>query len=245
MAPIGEIPISEIFGPTTQGEGKSQGLRVVFVRTGFCNLKCPWCDTKFTWDRDNYDLDKEIHNMASIDIVTEVKRLAPDVKRVVISGGEPMVHQPELITLLTLFKYEKYMVEIETNGTIEPKNRFLELIDQINCSPKTSNSGPYNTSAMRDKPEAMKKFVANEKTNFKFAICGEKDMTEIEEFISRYGVNRNRIYLMPQAQTREEYFRIDEGGVSFDTRVQIMANRYGLLFSSRLQIHYWGNERGH
>mgnify|MGYP001618650618 CR=1 FL=1 len=245
MTSIGEIPISEIFGPTTQCEGKSQGLRVVFVRTGFCNLKCGWCDTKYTWDGDSYDLDKEIHNMTTIDIVTEVKRLAPDVKRVVISGGEPMIHQPELITLLTLFKYEKYLVEIETNGTIELKNRFLELIDQINCSPKTSNSGPDNTPATRDRPEAMKKFVDSEKTNFKFVVGGEGDLPEIEDFILRYGISKDRVYLMPQASTKEEYFRIDESGISFDTRVQRMAIDHGLHFSSRLQIYYWGNERGH
>lgn len=37
------ILISEIFGPTIQGEGSLIGRATVFVRTGGCDFRCNWC----------------------------------------------------------------------------------------------------------------------------------------------------------------------------------------------------------
>ncbi len=240
------MKVNEIFGPTIQGEGKSLGDRVIFLRLSRCNLACIWCDTPETWNWEDtlfkhprkFDSKKEIHEMSYVEIMAELKRLGSDVKKIVISGGEPMLQQDKLIVLLMMLKLDGYLAEIETNGTIEPRDEFLEIIDQINCSPKTSNSGEDNTLEMRERPEALKKLVANEKTNFKFVVSGEGDLPEIEDFISRYGINKNRVYLMPQAQTREEYFAIDIG-------VQRVANDHELQFTSRLQMYYWGNKRGH
>ena len=39
----------EIFH-SIQGEGANIGKPAVFLRLGFCNLKCTWCDAKYTWD---------------------------------------------------------------------------------------------------------------------------------------------------------------------------------------------------
>ena len=41
------IRISEIFGPTIQGEGPLVGRPTVFVRTGGCDYRCTWCDTLY------------------------------------------------------------------------------------------------------------------------------------------------------------------------------------------------------
>src|ERR1700720_3417957 len=41
------IRISEIFGPTIQGEGPLTGRPTVFVRTGGCGYRCAWCDTLY------------------------------------------------------------------------------------------------------------------------------------------------------------------------------------------------------
>lgn len=38
-----DILISEIFGPTIQGEGALAGRLTVFVRTGGCDSRCNWC----------------------------------------------------------------------------------------------------------------------------------------------------------------------------------------------------------
>src|ERR1700722_852144 len=42
---MNRILISEIFGPTVQGEGPLIGRPTVFVRTAGCDYRCTWCDT--------------------------------------------------------------------------------------------------------------------------------------------------------------------------------------------------------
>ena len=46
VSPVSEaIRVSEIFGPTIQGEGALIGQPTVFVRTGGCDYRCSWCDS--------------------------------------------------------------------------------------------------------------------------------------------------------------------------------------------------------
>ena len=49
-----ELKVSEIFA-SIQGEGPSAGAAAVFLRLAGCNLRCHWCDTKYTWDWQNYE----------------------------------------------------------------------------------------------------------------------------------------------------------------------------------------------
>ena len=57
------MKISEIF-ESIQGEGNNAGKPAVFLRTAECNLKCIWCDTKYTWDWKNYDYSKEVNEIS-------------------------------------------------------------------------------------------------------------------------------------------------------------------------------------
>ena len=41
-------PVSEVFGPTLQGEGPHAGRPCHFIRLGGCNLSCSWCDTPYS-----------------------------------------------------------------------------------------------------------------------------------------------------------------------------------------------------
>ncbi len=43
-----------------QGEGVNIGVPTVFLRLALCNLKCDWCDTKYTWDWDHYEYEKDV-----------------------------------------------------------------------------------------------------------------------------------------------------------------------------------------
>src|SRR3954452_24909384 len=85
------VVVAEVFGPTIQGEGRNLGQRAAFVRLGGCNLHCTWCDTPYTWDASRYDLRAEMSRRPVAEIVAEVRPMRPHV--VVLTGGEPLLHQ--------------------------------------------------------------------------------------------------------------------------------------------------------
>ena len=237
------MKVNEIFGPTIQGEGKSIGMKTMFLRLSVCNLACIWCDTPYTWNwkgmkfkhPEKYDRRKEIHDMSCAEVVAELKEKGSEVKSLVISGGEPMLQQRAIIALLKLLKPDGYRAEIETNGTIEPEDEFLELIDQINCSPKTSNSGSDNTFIMRERPNALMKLASNPKTNFKFVIQGEDDMPEVCKLVSKYGMKN--VYLMAEGASMEDQKRMGKS-------IEEISRQNFFHFTPRLHILFWDRKRG-
>lgn len=201
------LKVNEIFGPTIQGEGKSQGKQVVFLRLALCNLHCIWCDTPYTWNwkgtpfahKDKYDYEAEVHPMDTQEVVQKIKSFG--IKAVVVSGGEPFLQQKGLCPVLGQLKSEGYWIEIETNGTVPiMSSEFNLCLDQINCSPKLSNS--KDEEKLRIKPKSLRQLVTNNKTNFKFVIGLRKDAIEALEIIEEYGLQE--VYFMPQGRTRIE-----------------------------------------
>ena len=43
------LPVNELF-ETVQGEATFTGMPSTFVRLQGCDVGCPWCDTKYTWE---------------------------------------------------------------------------------------------------------------------------------------------------------------------------------------------------
>ncbi len=111
--------INEIFY-SLQGEGYWTGTPVVFLRFSGCNLKCPFCDTDFA-AATAMDLDT---------LIAELKKTAPDCRRIVITGGEPALQLDA--TLVQRLHKEGYTIHIETNGT----KPLPDGIDWITFSPK-------------------------------------------------------------------------------------------------------------
>ena len=66
------LVVSEVFGPTVQGEGPSAGRLCGFVRLGRCNLACDFCDTGYTWDWDRYDAAVELTEMPVGDVLAKL-----------------------------------------------------------------------------------------------------------------------------------------------------------------------------
>lgn len=234
--------VNEIYGPTIQGEGKSAGREVIFVRLAGCNLACFWCDTPYTWNwqgtkfahKDKFEKAKEVHEMTVGDIFKQVKRLSKDVKAIVISGGEPMLQQTELTQLLAVLKANDYWVEIETNGTIAPTKEFFDLIDQINCSPKLPTSGVDNPEKKRIIKKALIALAASSKVNFKFVVTGIDDIFEISLLHKQFYFRD--VYLMPEGRTAAE--QRERMGL-----VQQLCQKYSFKFSPRLHVLKWDTQR--
>jgi len=153
------MKISEIF-LSIQGEGIETGLPTIFIRLSGCNLKCSWCDTK------------ENFNEKSMNIFQILKRCKEfKIKRVSITGGEPLVQKEECIELMKLLINNGFGIIIETNGSIDisniPKKTIISL--DIKCpSSKMQNKMFYNNLKFIRKNDQVK-FVIGNKEDYKFA----------------------------------------------------------------------------
>jgi organic radical activating enzyme len=121
---------------------------------------------------------------------------------------------------------------VETNGTITPVAEMYELVDQFNCSPKLSNSGDRRESRVHN--QALTSLTQNPKVFFKFVVSGESDIAEILEYTNAFSMSR--VYLMPLGKTREELDKTRQ-------LTEQLCKEYGFLFSDRLHILKFGNQR--
>ncbi len=224
------LVVSEVFGPTLQGEGPSAGRPAGFVRLGRCNLACDWCDTKYTWDWDNYDPHQELRTEQVATIVEQLGAMG--VGMVVVTGGEPLLQQRNLPPLLREAKARRWRVEVETSGTIAPLLS-PDLVDQYNVSPKLANSG--NSHSRPYRPDVLRSFQASGRAVFKFVAQAPSDLLQVESMVAECGLDP--VYVMPE-------------GTDTDTvtaRMQALAEPVltrGWVLTPRLHILLWGDQRG-
>lgn len=228
-----QLPVSEIF-LSIQGEGVYSGTPSVFLRTYRCNLTCTWCDSKYTWlDQDKAKPGVEYVPM-SVDAVVE--RVASfGCKHLVLTGGEPLLHQRVLTPLLASLKSEGFLIEVETNGTIAPSEEFAGSVDCFNVSPKVSNSLVPERARLR--ADSLAAFAKSGKAWFKFVVCKEEDVAEVESVISTMRIPRDRVLLMPEGTDPSTILK---RGLWL---VDVCKER-DLRFAPRLQILLYGNVRG-
>ena len=99
------LPVMEHFY-TLQGEGFHQGKAAYFIRLGGCDVGCVWCDVKDSWDADKHPK-YEIKSL-----VEEVKKTPTEI--VVITGGEPLMHNLDELT--KELQVAGFKTNIETSG---------------------------------------------------------------------------------------------------------------------------------
>ena len=129
------IRVSEIFGPTIQGEGALIGVPTVFVRTGGCDYRCSWCDTPHAVDAEYRDTWRP---MAPEAIMAEVESLSGGRPILVtLSGGNPAI-QP-LGGLIGLGRERGYRFALETQASV--CRDWFALLDTLVLSPKPPSSG--------------------------------------------------------------------------------------------------------
>lgn len=116
-----KYPVMEHFY-TIQGEGAHTGKAAYFIRLAGCDVGCWWCDVKDSWDETKHP------KVATGEIVRSAIESGTDLA--VITGGEPLLHNLEALTLR--LKQEGFRVHIETSGS-SPLSGHL---DWITLSPK-------------------------------------------------------------------------------------------------------------
>jgi organic radical activating enzyme len=114
-----------------QGEGFHQGTLSFFIRIAGCDVGCPWCDVKESWDI------SENQKQGIDQLVLAAKE--SKAKVVIITGGEPLMH--DLTELTRALHNEGFRIHLETSGahpltghfdwiTLSPK-KFKKTLDKI------------------------------------------------------------------------------------------------------------------
>lgn len=235
---------------TVQGEGRNLGKPAVFVRTSLCNLHCVWCDTDYTWNwvgtpfphvRDDepgyakYSRDEQIIELTPAEVAEEVAKYS--CRHVVMTGGEPLLHQRDWVAVMDALRERdgEYFFEVETNGTLLPRNDFDARVNQYNVSPKLSNSGVAESRRIKEDP--LRFFAKRDKAWFKFVVETESDLAEVDDLVARFEIDSGRVYLMPQGTDVE----------TLAARAVWLAEpcmQRGYALSDRLHVRLFGAKRG-
>ena len=162
------LPVMEHFY-TLQGEGYYQGQAAYFIRLGGCDVGCVWCDVKQSWNAD-------AHPLLSVDEIVSIVKSTP-AKIVVITGGEPLLHN--LTELTRLLKQSGLRTHIETSRS----SPLSGTLDWITLSPKKFKA-PL--------PEVLP--YANE---LKIIVFNKSDFDWAEQHASSVSSNC-KLYLQPE-----------------------------------------------
>ncbi len=144
------LPLMEEFY-TIQGEGFNTGKAAYFIRLGGCDVGCPWCDVKESWDAGQ-------HPLTAADTIVANAQKYP-AKAVVITGGEPLIYNLDYLT--AELKNQGIKTFIETSGAY-PISGFW---DWICLSPKKFKPPTPSVLAAADE---LKVIVFNQ-SDFKWA----------------------------------------------------------------------------
>ncbi|MFO6428761.1 7-carboxy-7-deazaguanine synthase QueE [Erythrobacter sp. W302b] len=230
----------EIFA-SLQGEGPSAGMPVAFVRLSRCNLACTWCDTAYTWrfegdnrpHRDGIAFARKANQVTLSPAETAERIAALGQKRLVITGGEPLLQAGALAEMLA--HLPDIAVEIETNGMVASPARLDVRVDQYNVSPKLAHSG--NPADLALIPERLDAWAADPRAFLKFVIAAPEDVDEVLALQRRYRFKPERVFLMAEG-TDSATLRARQAWLSE------LCLKHGFRMSDRLHIHLYGDTRG-
>lgn len=230
------IPVVETF-VSLQGEGPSAGEPAMFLRLGDCNLSCTWCDTRHSWDWKSFNKADEVRDVDPQNLTSRLLDELPDaVNLLVLTGGEPLLHQNLIAPVLRAVQHQRpdLRIEVETNGTITPTPAMVDIVHLFVVSPKLLNSGIPEKRRIRILAlEALTPMSSV----LKFVVTGPDDVREAADVAGRIGMPTSRVWIMPETNSAETLGDL----IALIAPAAIQA---GFKVSSRLQVLAWGDARG-
>lgn len=190
------LPVNEVF-ETVQGEAFWTGTPAVFVRLQGCDVGCPWCDTKHTWDFQGPQVslaemaakeqDAPSYAEARLDDLVALVR-GHASKHVVITGGEPAMHE-RLGALCEALLSLGRTVQVETSGT---RSLDLPIGVWVTISPKLNMPGGYEV-----KSQALAR--ADE---LKMPVGKPADIEALQNLLANWPHPRH-VWLQPLSQSKK------------------------------------------
>lgn len=207
------IRIHEIF-LSLQGEASRVGLPTVFVRLTGCPLRCGYCDTAYAFHGGESQTLEQI--------ITRVESYG--VKRVTVTGGEPLA-QKECLDLLAALCDQGYDVSLETSGAmdISPVDPRISIILDI----KTPGSGEMDKNLWANLP------LLKAKDEVKFVLCDRADYDWARQVLAEHKVACPVLFSPVYSQLPPR-----------ELAEWIVADRLPVRFQLQLHKILWGEEPG-
>lgn len=199
-----------------------------------------WCDSESLWKQSKeVSYDELICEWESANIL---KNIFNGRIHLIWTGGEPTLPHArrDILEFLEQFDEPYAYNEIETNGTVVTpvlhNHNFYSFFQQVNCSPKLSNSGI--SKEKRIVPGAIQQIKENPNHWFKFVVSTEDDVKEaFNDYIHPFNIYPQQVILMPGCDSQDEI--IERTAFAFE-----MAKKYGVRAVTRAQILVWGKKPG-
>ena len=199
----------------TNGIVGMQGGWTVFIRLQGCNLNpfCSWCDTK---QGQLPDSSKEMTIDQILERIWKVSEKRK-IKKVTITGGEPLLQESSLIFLLHRLWEKKFYISLETNGSFPISHEIRPFINSFIIDIKAPSSGNPTIDIQKKNfhclgtDDFFKFVIANEK-DFIWAIQKKKELKEITQ-AARFAMsalfnNQNEMIINP-IELMEKYNEYD------------------------------------
>jgi organic radical activating enzyme len=215
----------------------------IFVGDLHAEGKATWtCDStsQWLWRGEDKEFQYLIDRWKEQDIYDDINH---GTVHIIWTGGEPTIkghqeaivnfnnHWNNIMSYGTSWHEFTPFQEIETNGTVVIEDDLFRLIDQINCSPKLTNSGM--TEKQRINPEAIKRIMHHPNYQFKFVVSNEEDMEEImRDFVKPFNIPLKNVVIMPGLDDQDDFHE----RTNF---VLEMAKKYRFRGLTRLHIAAW------
>lgn len=232
---LGTLPVVEVFD-SLQGEGPAAGRPATFVRLGGCNLACTWCDTGYSWDGERFDLRAEITPRPVAELLDAITR-----PLVILTGGEPLLHQHSLPFAHLLDGLTGYTVHAETNGTIPPTPGTQNGVDLFVVSPKLphADAGARRPHTQVINPRALAVYAdlaAEDRAVLKVVVRGRPDCELALALATSCGFPLHALWVMPEGTNRD----------TLSARWPAIASwaaATGVNACTRLHVLAWGDTR--
>lgn len=209
--------VSEIFGPTVQGEGALCGQISHFIRFSSCSFRCAWCDSLHAV------LPKEIKKhsqlLTSSEIANKIFDLDYQAPWITLTGGDPCIW--ELSSLVIRLHASMFKVAVETQGAIYKD--WLSYCDLITVSPKGPSSGMLDKLDYSVLADYCLNLLAK-KLVFKIVVFDKEDFEFAKDIYKKY---------LPEIKRGARFF-ISCGTKKEDSKLELL-NRYKWLVDKVLK----------
>lgn len=228
------LPLAEVF-TSLQGEGPHAGRLMQFVRLGGCNLSCSWCDTPYTWDSSRFDLRVEVPRTSVAEVLERIEPGLP----VVLTGGEPLIHQRSQgwWQLLEGIGYRECEIHVETNGTVAPSVGTDAWVSHYSVSPKLANAGAHKPAQSARLADGWTRAMQRGAAVLKFVVRDASEVADAVVYARLAGWPRRLVWVMPLGRTevelRERWPAVARAAVE-----------HGVNASHRLHVLAFGDTRG-